>query len=358
MAFRRKVLFDFLPKYSAKRNVILLLNLIESCPNSPIFNLSAKEKTIYCKNIAASISSSTWKSYISVLLKYQNIGENIWPWSLPNQIKFLTWLQSKKKISASSSKAYFSAISFFNSFLGFEFKNVSKTTNLFVRGWENISFHKKYKKFKPISFLLLKKLKSKIKKKFSSKTKRLVLWAICCLSFFGSLRLSEFLPQSEFFTDFSSNLFWSDINIHKNHLIIKIKHPKTFPSSPINVTFFNFPIKKYCPIIAIKNLKKHILINKKWTENTSFAKIKNGKFVSCRKFTKIIKYLLRKEKGNFSARSFRAGIPSEMEKFPELFNDLHIKNWGRWKSNSYQRYMKQDFSQKKWIFNRLSKILK
>lgn len=334
------------------------MNLLDSCPNSPFFNFSTNDKIAYCKHIAASISNSTWKSYTSALQKYKKLGNKIWPWNQLLQIKFSNFLLKKNKISNSSLISYFSAISFFNSFLGFIDKPISKAVRLYLRGWENSNLKKPKQICNPISFKLLKKIRSKIKNSFHSKTKFLVMWSLCCLGFFGSLRISEFVPRSEFFSDKTSDLLWSDISFKKDYMDVKIKHPKTKPADPIIITFFPFPIKKFCPITAIKNLKKHILKKKKWPMNEAIARVKKNKFISNRKFTKIIKFLLRKEKGNFSARSFRAGIPSELERFPELFNDLHSKNWGRWKSNSYKLYMKQDLTQKKWIFEQLIKILK
>ena len=53
-----------------------------------------------------------------------------------------------------------------------------------------------------------------------------------------------------------------------------------------------------------------------------------------------------------SARSFRAGIPTDLEHHPEFAHDKHVKIWGRWLSSAYKRYMKAGLDKKRWIFEK------
>ena len=71
-------------------------------------------------------------------------------------------------------------------------------------------------------------------------------------------------------------------------------------------------------------------------------------------FAKSLKFLTKSEKlKNINLRSFRSGIPSLLERNPDLANDSHIKIWGRWKSKSYQTYMKGGNIGKKWIYQKI-----
>ena len=72
------------------------------------------------------------------------------------------------------------------------------------------------------------------------------------------------------------------------------------------------------------------------------------------KLAKSLKNLLRTDNlENLKLRSFRSGIPSLLERNPDLADDSHIKFWGRWKGNSYRSYMKDGNKGKKWIFKKI-----
>jgi hypothetical protein len=58
-----------------------------------------------------------------------------------------------------------------------------------------------------------------------------------------------------------------------------------------------------------------------------------------------------------SGKSFRLGIPSCLENFPESFKENHLKSLGRWKGQAYQRNMRNDDPEFKWIFQKMSNRL-
>ena len=58
-----------------------------------------------------------------------------------------------------------------------------------------------------------------------------------------------------------------------------------------------------------------------------------------------------------SGHSFRAGIPSELQRSPELLSNQDVQGWGRWNSEAFQRYEKLGLYEKKNIFNRISEVL-
>ena len=357
----RKVASFFAKKYDSKNGADTLLHLLENCSNSPFIDLNSQDKKDYCKNVALSIAKTTWSSYKTALKHYKKLEGKIWPFSSILKNKFSNLLLAEK-CSVTTIKTYLAGISFFNNFLGFKNSDLDRANILNLRGISNSKNNKKTHFTHPISFKILKFLRSSLKKKFKNKLKFYLYWTACTLAFFGSLRLKEIFSSFKNATDLSSDLLWTDIYPVKRKAIkLKIKHPKINPATPIFIIIFPFPNKKLCPIKNLEKLKKLQKKKQIFSSNHSFLCYKKGKFLTAKKFVKVIKNSLKHSKYkklHFSARSFRAGIPSEMESYPHLFNDLHSKNWGRWKSKSYQLYMKKDFSQKEWIFKRLISILK
>jgi hypothetical protein len=61
--------------------------------------------------------------------------------------------------------------------------------------------------------------------------------------------------------------------------------------------------------------------------------------------------------GHITGKSFRSGIASELENFPKTFKERHIKILGRWKSNSYQRYIRKFRKEKKLVMKEIADTL-
>jgi len=59
----------------------------------------------------------------------------------------------------------------------------------------------------------------------------------------------------------------------------------------------------------------------------------------------------------FSAKSFRAGLPSDLENCPEPLSTEQVKALGRWSSGAYKVYMKDKRSERKWVFRKICKSL-
>ncbi len=60
--------------------------------------------------------------------------------------------------------------------------------------------------------------------------------------------------------------------------------------------------------------------------------------------------------GLFSGKSFRSGIPSLLALHPELFNTNDVKGLGRWKSNAYQNYIREEKPDLK-IYHKTAKLV-
>ncbi len=62
----------------------------------------------------------------------------------------------------------------------------------------------------------------------------------------------------------------------------------------------------------------------------------------------------RKGQRNVGGKSFRCGIPLSLENFPAKFCKNHLKSLGRWRSHAYQRYMRNDEPEFKWVFQKIA----
>jgi hypothetical protein len=116
----------------------------------------------------------------------------------------------------------------------------------------------------------------------------------------------------------------------------------------------------FCPIYAFSQVIKLQKEYHIWKHSLPIFTFSSGKLLTKSNFNKKLRILLKNSNGNhkkISGRSFRSGIPSLIEKNPNLLDDQHIKCWGRWRSNSYQRYMKKDKEQKKWTLKKICSIL-
>ena len=58
-----------------------------------------------------------------------------------------------------------------------------------------------------------------------------------------------------------------------------------------------------------------------------------------------------------TGHSFRAGIPSSLACFPDVFPPDVIKKWGLWESNSYKLYTKYEREEKRVVFGKIVKYL-
>ncbi len=180
-------------------------------------------------------------------------------------------------------------------------------------------------------------------------------WTCALIAFWGAFRIGELLAKTKWEFDPFSDLTWREVKIKKDHLEIKIKSPKVGGRNVLS-RIFAIDEKDFCAVRAIKRLKKLQIKRKFFSKNAPVFCIEAGGNLTRSKFGKMVNTCFpKKGKGHYGGKSFRAGIPTEMESLPKLISDQHVKNWGHWRSNTYQLYMKDDMQQQKWIFKKLSK---
>ena len=96
-------------------------------------------------------------------------------------------------------------------------------------------------------------------------------------------------------------------------------------------------------------------------ENDPVFKFANGRLLTPRALNTTVQNLLSQKIGPtaklISGHSFRAALPSAMANNPLAANDQHIKQWGRWSSDSYLLYTRLKLKQKKMLFEKIVNVL-
>jgi hypothetical protein len=186
---------------------------------------------------------------------------------------------------------------------------------------------------------------------------KLVTWTIFTVSFFGSFRVGELLPnKGNTFNPFET-LLWSDIKFFEDFSIeIHNKVPKNRTEGGEFISLFPFPGHNCCPVEALRSLK-----NSSKGGFTPVFTFENGKFPTCSLLNKIIVKLLEKHLGEqanlYSCKSFRSALPSALAALPVSGNEKFIKRWGRWNSEAFERYVRLNHLAKKKIFVKFAEAL-
>ena len=326
-----------------------------------------KWKNVFIRTGSASLAKNTWAKYTSAYNTFfrfckEEKVKNPWPISKNSTVCFILWCKKVLNLKAGSIQSYLSALQTISKFLGLKSQKVIKdTAKLLVRGIQRSEKQVAFKPTDPLTFKILIAIKEILKKKNWKPQGKKVVWACICVGYFGSFRASELLTKTAHAFDPSSTCSWADIIFKtKSKMSIRVKNPKTMAGKSEMIDLFAFPDKHFCPIRAMKKLKKSAKKAGFFQQNLPIFRFESGKCLTISNLSDIVKKLLKKSKFKnlkISAKSLRSGIPSDLENYPDLFNDLHIKIWGRWKSNAYQRYMKDDQYQREWIFQNICKVL-
>ncbi len=285
-----------------------------------------------------------------------------WPLNVDTMLDFCEWAASSQKLKATTIKTYMSSLATLHKLqqLPDNFSN-NYVIKLAIRGAENLELYNgsKFSTRRAVSLPLLKIIGSAIANtKWSIKNKQ-VFWTACVVAFFGSFRMGELLSKFENKYDPATTFLWSDLKLYNNHCVIHVKSPKSRVPKGEFVDIFEFLGHNCCPIKALAMLKS-LLYNQSCEKMPVFT-FDSGKFLTKESLNFTLKNLLNEHIGSnskhISSHSFRAGIPSTLAKFPDLFSDKQIMGWGRWRSDAYSSYTKLKYEQKKCIFGKIANVL-
>ena len=168
-----------------------------------------------------------------------------------------------------------------------------------------------------------------------------MLWAACCLCFYGFLRAGEMTVQSDSSFDPSVNLVMDDIAIDNpaNPTLVRvsIKASKTDPFRKGVSIFLGRTYNDICPIAA---LLAYLAAQGQQGAGPLFH-FKDGHYLTRQCFVEHVRTALQQSGINpahYSGHSFRIGAATTAAACG--LEDSLIQTLGRWESTAYLRYIR------------------
>ena len=191
----------------------------------------------------------------------------------------------------------------------------------------------------PITMHIMQKIKGALLQEPCSYS-NMMLWAACCMAFFGFMRVGEFTIPAQYSYDKPSHLSLSDISVDKRDnprlLRVTIKQSKTDPFHRGMNIYLGATDGPICPIVGIlPYLAAH------GKQEGPFFITEDGSGLTLQAFSALINSLLSKLKLNtkhYNTHSFRIGAATSAA--DACIPETSIKMLGRWQSDAYQRYIK------------------
>ena len=181
----------------------------------------------------------------------------------------------------------------------------------------------------------------------------IMMWAACCLAFFGFLRVSEFTTPTQTAYDCTEHLSLRDIAVNSRHsphlLRITIKQSKTDPFRKGVHLFLGKTGTQICPINAIM---PYLAI--RGAQAGPLFITKEGKHLTRQLFSSHLNTILEEMKidtSKYNTHSFRIGAATSAKEAG--ISDAHIQMLGRWKSQAYMQYIRTPRSQLATLSKRL-----
>jgi len=210
---------------------------------------------------------------------------------------------------------------------------------------------------KAMSLPLLKILGHAVAKTNWEPQSKQVIWSAMCVGFFGSFRMGELLCKSELSFSSSETLVWADVRFLQDGSVQihnKLSKNRTQGGEVIDL----FPFQgSCCPVASLLALKNSL----PYEPFKPVFRFRSGKFLTQRSLNQIMREclvpIIGSEGNNFSGHSFRAGLPSALAACQSLASENAIKKWGRWKSNSFEKYTRLNHKAKKEVFELFKKAL-
>ena len=167
-----------------------------------------------------------------------------------------------------------------------------------------------------------------------------MVWAACCLSYFGLLRVSEFTTLSPNHFDPSKDLLLSDIaldnRVSPSLIQITLKQSKGDQFRKGEKIYVGRTTHAVCPVHAlVQYLTRRggapgplfVFSDNKWLTRESFSTALNKALEE-----------LQMDPSQFNTHSFRIGAATSAKQAG--ISDAHLKALGRWRSDTYQKYVR------------------
>ena len=165
-----------------------------------------------------------------------------------------------------------------------------------------------------------------------------MLWAACCLAFFGFVCVSEFTTPNLTDYNLSVHLSLQDVSIDNREnpgvLKVNIKQSKTDPFWQGIQIYLGATNSDVCPIFGILPY-----LARRGSQLGPLFLTENGKGLTRQSFCSALNSVLSQLPVNtslYKSHSFHIGAVTTAAKVN--IPDVYIKILGRWQSDAYQRY--------------------
>ena len=191
----------------------------------------------------------------------------------------------------------------------------------------------------PITLSIMQEIKRLLLKRPQSYD-GIMIWAACCLAFFGFLRVSEFTVPAQNQNDHTTHLSILDVSIDDKDspqlLRVRIKQSKTDPFRQGVDIYLGRTDNIICPIRGILPY-----LAQRGCRPGPLFMFQDGRMLTRQLLSAEINRLLTElhiDQRLYNTHSFRIGAAtSAMEaKIPEV----HVQMLGRWRSDAYKRYVR------------------
>ena len=191
----------------------------------------------------------------------------------------------------------------------------------------------------PITTEILKKIGSVLSKEPNNYFNKM-MWAACCMAFFGFLCSSEFTVPSQHYYDPNVHLSLSDIILNQRHspttVCVHIKQSKTDPFRQGAHIYLGRTYKHICPVQAIVSY-----LAMRGTHPGPVFTLPDGRMLTRNIFSSEFDKILGKlnlQTHQYNTHSFRIGAATSAKHTG--MSDVLIKTLGRWQSDAYQHYIR------------------
>ena len=205
----------------------------------------------------------------------------------------------------------------------------------------------------PITIQIMRSLKAVLARD-PKDYQNIMMWAACCVAFFGCLRCSEFTAPNRTSYDPTIHLSYSDVvvdsKISPSMVFLYIKQSKTDTTREGAQIVLGLTGKEVCPV---KALLPYMVV--RGAQPGPLFITADNRYLTQPLFRSALHSLL-KQIGLcaewFNTHSFRIGAATTGEAVG--FSETQIKTLGRWRSNAYQRYIRPSPSQLAMLSKKLA----
>lgn len=191
----------------------------------------------------------------------------------------------------------------------------------------------------PVTIEIMKSIKAVLESN-AAHYDNVLLWAACCLAFFGFLRCGEFTVPSQAEYDPDTHLSLADIaldnKVNPGVIQVTIKQSKTDPFRQGVDLYLGRTGKDICPIQAIVPY-----LIKRGAQPGPLFVFTDGSYLTRQRFVSLVTSTLQHAGINekqYNTHSFRIGAATTAKEAG--ISDVHIKMLGRWRSSAYQLYVR------------------